>query len=575
MANEGSNQAVGNVPFGNAFLVETPYTDRITAALQSQQADRRKYQQQTTLATDEMMNKELANVRSADMGTVVDSYGKWKDISMKMLSPNVQANPKLYNDLQIQKNAALGQTMGAINRSAQLNGQAKELVNERKAKPNLYSDDFGDKLAAFNATPMNQLAAHPKYGDLTNPDAFRYTGSQTDFAKIEGAAAGKPQPVAGAEKVEKINDLQTRRTPTEFGSTPTQFFDNMKGQLAQHIAGRDASAAWEAIPEQQRAAVDQQFAAISPEKWQAMTGTAKPQVIAPTDPNNPAENYAAYRAKVYAINAAPRAGTPRMETNEQAKLGLQEQERLRTVSAQHVNRMAEIAARYTDQKDFFNIKQRATDPEGTTPTVDAIQTLLEHPGQVYNGKTAAQIGQSVLSNWNSQGNTKNVQSKLTVIPSFNSAQTKDVKGFGDLFQSGLKSVGEAYNALPEKDRTETWGTIMQKLNNSTTTQSAKEILAKAYNEINKANGSSVMFTPDDLDKAVPLLHQRREVDDKFDTTKYQVVKAGTPEFENVINEKRNAVLSSKKPVIQGQGGNAAYPETAPVKLGTGAFNDIH
>lgn len=338
MANEGSNQAVGNVPFGNAFLVETPYTDRITAALQSQQADRRKYQQQTTLATDEMMNKELANVRSADMGTVVDSYGKWKDISMKMLNPNVQANPKLYNELQIQKNAALGQTMGAINRSAQLNAQAKELVNERKAKPNLYSDDFGDKLAAFNATPMNQLAAHPKYGDLTNQDTFRYTGSQTNFGKIEEDAAGKPQPIEGAEKVEKISDLQTRRTPTLFGKTPNQFFENMKGQLAQHIPGRDAAAAWEAIPEQQRAAVDQQFAAISPDKWQAMTGTPKPQVIAPTDPNNPAENYAAYRAKVYAINTIPKAGTPRLETNEQAKLGIQFDQRAAMEALREGNR---------------------------------------------------------------------------------------------------------------------------------------------------------------------------------------------------------------------------------------------
>lgn len=579
MASE--NQGYGGVPVGNAFLVETPYTDKITAALQSQQADRRKYQQQTTLATDEMMNKELANVRSADMGTVVDAYGKWKNISMQMLSPNVQANPKLYNDLQIQKNAALGQTMGAINRSAQLNAQAKELVNERKAKPNLYSDDFGDKLAAFNATPMNQLAAHPKYGDLTNPDAFRYTGSQTDFGKLAAAAAGKPLPVAGAEKVEKISDLQTRRTPTEFGSSPAQFLENYKGYIAPHQANKDAAAGWDALSDQEKATVDQQFAAIPPDKWLAMTGTARPQVIAPADPTNPAEKFASYQAKKYAINAAPRAGTPRVETNEQAKLGLQEQERLRTVGAQHVNRMAEIAARYANQKDFFTIKQRATDPEGTTPTVDAIQTLLEHPVQMFNGKTGVQLSQDVLSNWNSLGNTKNVQSKLTVVPSFNTSQTKDIKGFGDLHKSGMLSVGMAYNSLPKEARTQTWGAIMQKFNDpNTTPQQAKELLATAYNEINRANGSPVIFTADDLDKSVPVLHQRREVDDKFDATKYQVVKTGTPEFQNVINEKRNAVLSSKKPVIQGQENKTPTdgsepPPSKPVKLPPGAFNDLH
>lgn len=377
MADVNDNQPIGNVPFGNAYLVGTPYTDRVTTALQTQQADRRKYQQQQTLQTDEMMNKELANVRSADMGTVVDSYGKWKNISMQMLNPAVQNNPREFNALQIQKNAALGQTMAAINRSAQLNNQAKELVAERKTKPNLYSDDFGDKLAAFNATPMNQLAAHPKYGDLSNPDAFRYTGSQTDFNKIEAAAAGKPQPVAGAEKVEKINDLQTRRTPTEFGATPTQFFENVKGQLAQHIPGRDAAAAWEAVPEQQRASVDQQYAAISPDKWLAMTGTNKPQVIAPTDPNNPAENYAAYRAKVYAINAAPRAGTPKLETNEQAKLGVQFNQREAMEALREGNREKLAGMRH----DWKQLDTKAKDDVMNGVVNDMLEAAKNHPRQ--------------------------------------------------------------------------------------------------------------------------------------------------------------------------------------------------
>ncbi len=554
----------GGAPWGGIVKVETPFTDKVTATLLAQQNDRRQFQQKTTLATDELMNKELANVRAVDMPQVTDAYGKWKDISMQMLSPKIMGNAKLYNELQVEKNAALGTAMGAINRSGALNAQAKEIVGERKLKPNLYNDDFGDRLAAFNSTPMDQLQNHPKYGDLSNPDAFRYAGSQTNFQQLEAVAsgAGKEKPVPGAEKTERVSDMQNRVTPTLFGSTPTQFFENMRGQLAQHIPGRDAAAAWEAVPEQQRAAVDQQFAAIPPEKWLAMTGQPKPQVISPTDPNNPAEQFAAYRAKIYAINASPKAGTPQNVINEQTKLGYQEAERLRTVAAQHTNRMLEIAARYTNQKDLYNTKRKDSDPEATTPTVETIQTMLENPGQVYNGKTAVQIGQDVLSNWNSQGNTKNVQSKLTVVPSFNTPQTDQVKGFRDFQQSGLASVGQAYNSLPKEARSQTWGQLIQKFNDpNATVQQKKELLAGAYNEINKANGSPVTFSPEDLDKSVPVLHSRREVDDKFDNTKYQVVKTGTPEFENVINEKRNAVLSSKKPVIAGQPGET--PESTP------------
>jgi hypothetical protein len=347
----------GGAPWGGIVKAATPFTDQVTASLLAQQADRRKYQQETTIKADELMNKELANVRSVDMGQVVDSYGKWKNISMQMLNPKVQADPRLYTQLQVQKNAALGQTMAAINQSAQLNQQAKELVAERKAKPNLYGDDFGERLAAMNTTPMDKLKTHPKYGDLTNPDTFRYAGSQTDFGKLETAAAGKMQPVAGAEKVEKISDLQTRRTPTEFGNTPAQYFENYRGQLAQHIPGKDAAANWDALTDQQKALVDQQYAQISPEKWQQMTGSNKPQVIAPADPNNPAEQWAAYRAKVYAINAVPRAGTPKVETNEAAKLEVQFDQRKALEALKEGNREKLASMRHqwhqmdTKQKD--------------------------------------------------------------------------------------------------------------------------------------------------------------------------------------------------------------------------------
>lgn len=570
MAGENSNEPIGNVPFGNAFLVQTPYTDRITAQLQAQQADRKKYEQQTSLQTDEMMNKELANVRSVDMGAVTDSYGKWKQIAMQMLRPNVQSNPTLYNQLQVQKNAALGQTMGLINKSAQYNALGKQIGTnlQTQGKTDYYSDDAGKMLSTFYNTPMDQLTQaniNGKPTDLTDMEQWRYKGG-ANLSSVYGAARGKSI-THFDDGTTDPSGLQTTQHGYSYGNTPLEFRNAALPGLAGNQSNRTARYDWSqhSSNQQDLDAVDAAYQ-NSP-NWQKMG--IPPQQLPPYNPNDPVGNEATYQAKQYLVGMNPAEVKAATTTNQAAKMGLQEQERLRTVAAQHTNRMAEIAARYTNQKDFFSIKQRATDPEGTTPTVDAIQTLLEHPAQMYNGKTAAQISQDVLSNWNSQGNNKNVQTKLTVVPSFNSAQTRDVKGFADLQQSGMRAVGDAYNALPPTARTQTWGNIVQKLNDpTTTTQQSKELLANAYNDINKASGSSVRFTPDDLDKAVPLLHQRREVDDKLDLTKYQVVKAGTPEFENVINEKRNAVLSSKKPVIQGQGGGA--PKLAP-----GAFDNIH
>ncbi len=499
-----------------------------------------------------MMNKELANVRSADMGTVVDSYGKWKDISMQMLKPNVQANPTLYNQLQIQKNALLGETMGKINRSAQLNALGKQIGTNIQSKPDYYNDDAGKMLSTFYSTPMDKLTAADYNGkptDLTDLEQWRYKGG-ADLSKVHAGAIGKTL-THYDDGTTDASGVQTTQHGYQYGNTPLEYRNAYLPGLAGNQSNRTARYNWTQHSTNQQDLDQLDVAYQNSPNWKKLG--MSPQQLPAYNPNDPVGNEATYQAKQYLVGMNPAEVKVATTTNQAAKMGLQEQERLRTVAAQHVNRMAEIAARYTNQKDFFTIKQRATDPEGTTPSVDAIQTLLEHPGQMYNGKTAAQLSQDVLSNWNSQGNSKNVQSKLTVVPSFNTSQTKDIKGFTNLHQSAMRAVGDAYNAIPENARTQTWGKLLQQYNDpGTTPQQAKELLVKAYNEINAANGSSVRFTADDLDKAVPVLHQRREVDDKYDQTKYQLVKTGTPEFENVINEKRNAVLSSKKPVIQGQ-----------------------
>lgn len=547
----------GGLPWGGIVKAQTPFTDQVTAQLLAQQADRRKYVQDTTTQTDETMNKELANVRSVDMGVVMDSYGKWKNLAMQSLSPSVMSNPKLYSQLQLQKNAALGETMGLINRSSQYNALGKQIGTNIQTRPDYFADDAGKMHTTFYNTPMDQLTAANYNGkpvDLTDMQQYRYQGG-IDLSKQDQTALGKPVTHYDDGTTDE-NGVQLTQHGYQYGNTPAQYRDAYLPGLAGNQANRTARSNWAQHSNDQQDLDVMDAAYQTSPNWKKL-GMA-PQQLPPYNPNDPVGNWATYQAKKYLVDMNPNEVKPATTINKAAEMNLQERNRLKTVDAQHTNRMLEIAARYNNQKDFATYKQKLSDPEGTTPTVDAIQTMLEHPGQVYNGKTAAQISQDVLSQWNSQGNTKSVQTKLTVVPSFTSPGTENVKGFEDLLQNGLRAVGNAYNALPEASRTQTWGQMLEKFNApGVTLQQRKQLLSDAYNELNKASGSPVRFTPDDLDKSVPLLHQRREVDDKYDTTKYQVVKSGTPEFANVINEKRNAVLSSKKPVILGQPGNPA------------------
>lgn len=324
-------------PFGDIFQVQTPELDRIAHRAQDQMAQLNLMRQQSAVREsqqlDNIMSRELANVRSVDMPSVMDAYNKYKQLKQQSLfNKKLISNPQEWNKANIEANAALGEAQSLINKSKQLNDFQKGLITERKTKYNLFADDFGDKVNALANTPADKLSS-----DYTNPDFYRYKGSQTDFGKIQAAAAGVPKQTS--ERSERLNNLQTRHTPILFGNTPQQYFDTIKGNLGQRVANRDAAAAWESIPDAQKMAVDQQYAALPEDKFKDWGMSGKP-MIAPTNPNDPAENYAAYLSKLYAINATPKQGRFRDETDQQAKLGMQFQQKEALEAMRQNNRTA-------------------------------------------------------------------------------------------------------------------------------------------------------------------------------------------------------------------------------------------
>lgn len=568
-----------SAPFGDIVYVQTPNIDRAVQQIQAQHVAQQQYQQHSNLLMDQMVNKEFAKARSADIPNIVNSYQQWKTLQQKLLfDPKTKNDPQAYNAARQQANAALADTYTQINRSSELNNLGKELIAERKVKAPLYADDFGNKISAFMSTPMDKLQDHP-LGDLTNPDTYRYKGGQTDFAKKEKDAAGTVR--AGVfNKEDKVSDFQSNVTPYSFGNSPAQFFETYKGSLGDHQSFRDASAAWETIPQTQKDEVDRQYSQIPAEKWQQMTGKPAPQNIAPADPTNPAENYAAYRAKVYAINATPLEGKPYPQVNQAMKMQAQQTDWYKKEAQRHVDRTAEIMSRFNNSKSLAYYKNTLTNPEANTPSVDQIETALQNPAQKAGGKLMVQQAQDVLSTWNSQGNTANTQTKLTLIPSFTTPELNQQKGFTSFLNSASKSIQGAYESLP--DKAGKWSQVKGVLDNpQVPVEDKKKALADAYNEINAANGSPVRFTPDDLTNAVPALYERNDVFSTGNKKTYQLVKVGTPEFGNVINEKRNAFLSSKKPVLKSQEEQPSMPApptpgktstTTKIKLTEGSLN---
>jgi hypothetical protein len=315
--------------FGDIYRVETPNLDQAVQQMQQNYAARAAFKQKEAQNVDELVNKNLQNVRSVDSPGVIDAYSNWKQLSQKVLfNPALRNNLKAYNQAEIDANSAYGDMMYKINQSTQLNQFGKQLTTDRSTpgKSNLYADDFGDKAAAFWSTPADKLQSH-KLGDLSNLDTYRYKGmNSVNFGGMEKTAAGTSTPKY--QKEEKVNDVQTNITPYSFGNTPAQFQDSLRGQYSSTpTIYRAASAAWESIPQQERDRVDQMYSQIPIEKWQQM-GLQAPQAIAPTNAQDPADNLAAYKAKLYAINNAPAPGKMYSNVNQAEKLNLTAKNRL-------------------------------------------------------------------------------------------------------------------------------------------------------------------------------------------------------------------------------------------------------
>lgn len=312
----------GGAPWGGIVKIDTPFTDRVTAQLLAQQQDRRKYQQETTLKTDELMNKELANVRSADMGQVMDAYGKWKNVSMQMLSPKVQADPKLYNQLQIQKNAALGETMGLINRSSQFNALGKQIGTNLQTRADHYSDDAGKMLSTFYSTPMDKLSSASYNGnpvDLTDLKQYEYKGG-TDLSGLHTKAVGKPVTHYDNGSTD-ASGVQTTQHGFQYGNTPLEYRNTYLPGLAGNQANRTARYNWaqHSTNQQDLDALDAAYQ-NSP-NWQKL-GVA-PQQLPPYNPNDPVGNEATYQAKQYLVGMNPAEVKAANTTNQAAKMNLQ------------------------------------------------------------------------------------------------------------------------------------------------------------------------------------------------------------------------------------------------------------
>ena len=292
--------------FGDIYRVETPTLDRVTQQLQQNYAARTAYLQKENQSTEELLNKELNNVRSIDTPAIIDAYNDYKQSKQNQLfNKSIQSNPKAYAQAQVDANAKYANLMSMINKSAQYNAFGKQIATNRLQKPDNYSDNTGDLLSTFYNTPMDKLNAATVNGkalDLTNVDNYRYQGGNFDFSKLHTTASGKPVTHYDDGTTDETG-VQTTQHGYQYGNTPGQYRNTYIGGLAGAEASRAARYAWNqhSADQQQLDALDAAYQ-NSP-NWQKL-GIA-PQALPPYNPNDPVGNEATYQAKQYLVSMNP------------------------------------------------------------------------------------------------------------------------------------------------------------------------------------------------------------------------------------------------------------------------------
>lgn len=315
--------------FGSIYSAATPVLDRVTQQLQQNNVDRRTFLQKESQNTDELLNKEMANVRSIDTPQIIDAYNDYKNSKQNQLfNKGIQFNPKAYATAQMDANSKYANLMSMINKSAQYNAFGKEIAANRFSKPDNYSDDAGNMLSTFYQTPMDKLTAATYNGkptDLTNPDNWRYQGGNFDFSKLHTTASGKPV-THYDDGTTDASGVQTTQHGLSYGNTPAQYRDTYVSGLAGSQANRGALYNWAQHSANQQD-LDQLDAAYQNSPNWGKLGIA-PQPLPPYNPNDKAGNEATYQAKKYLVSMNPAEVAAKTTVDRGAMSNLNEKNRL-------------------------------------------------------------------------------------------------------------------------------------------------------------------------------------------------------------------------------------------------------
>ena len=210
------------IPVGEAFLVKTPYLDKVGETLYKEEQQRQLQRQKEAAALDSEYSKNLTKLRDADIPDYTKKYDEWKNSKINLLKGKFKTKDdfikaQLDSQQKFSDWASFG--AGSIRDKEEEEIYAKSVINDKTGK---YDANATKILIERRKTPRNKFKQDiliPGTNtvvpiDLSNIDGLiKYKLGTTDFTKDFNTAVGGKTPIKlmESEPFEIEGGLQTQR----------------------------------------------------------------------------------------------------------------------------------------------------------------------------------------------------------------------------------------------------------------------------------------------------------------------------------------------------------------------------
>ena len=220
-------------PYGDAYLFQTPKSDRVGDLLLQQQRQRDIDAQRQNQQLDTEFARNVSGIKDADIPELTQKWGEYKQAKMNLY----KNGNKMSNDERIQKELdaqrKLGAAYGVINSSKEdLAAIKAHAVGVAKDTKGLYADDARQKLSQWTSTPTSQRDK-TKDGEIFYP--YSVPNLDAELKNARGTQKEVPL-VLGQSQTDPLKD---DKEIYKVGNNPNQFYNNLLGSIVSTNKGRN------------------------------------------------------------------------------------------------------------------------------------------------------------------------------------------------------------------------------------------------------------------------------------------------------------------------------------------------